>query len=363
MRRVPPTRAGVAGPTRRGVPVPRALVGVLVVGLVGALVAAAAGGPGTASAVGEPGARDADGVRPVGTLTRMFVDRSRRTPADVSAGIPPARERVLPTTIYYPARGSPGTVTERAKPARGRYPLVLFSPGAPGTPHDYEVLLADWAAHGYVVVAPTFPISSVAGPDAAAWKDLPAQTKDVRFVLDRVLALDPHRAGTARIDDERIAVAGHSFGGATALSLVSRCCRDHRFDAVVALAAVAETEHGPALKRPVGPILFVHAEGDRAVPYRDAAGLCRTAEGRRRFLTVKEIRGLRAHVDPYVGDDRYAAVVRPAIVDFLDGYLRGEAAARRRLDRAGAGTTVATMSRCPAARATPPTAPTTPSAG
>lgn len=305
-----------------------------------------------------------DGTRPVGWTTRTFVDRSRKTPADPSAGITPAPRRVLPTTIYYPARRSaaPGTVTRVAPPARGSFPLVLFNPGAPGRPRDYEVLLADWAAHGYVVAAIDFPVSSVAGPDAVAQRDLPAQTADARFVLDRVLGLDAAKAGIPEIDDGRLAVAGHSFGGATALALASKCCRDDRFDAVVALSAVAAPEKGPALKRPAGPILFVHARNDRAVPYADAARLCETAGRPKRFLTVEGIRGLRAHVDPYIGDDQYAAVVRPAILDFLDGHLRHDAAARARLDRAGAGTTVASISRCRPGDATvaPTTTPTAP---
>jgi len=293
-------------------------------------------------------------------VTRTFVDRDRKTPADPTAGIAPAATRTLPTTIYYPARrGAAGSVTEGARPVAGARPMVLFNPGSPGTPKDYEPLIADWAAHGYVVAAIEFPISSVAGPDDAAWADLPAQTKDARFVLDRVLALDPGKAGIPEIDEDRLAVAGHSFGGATALSLASRCCRDRRFSAVVALAAVAETQDGPALTRPQGPVLFVHARGDRAVSYAEAATLCGEARPPKRLVTIEEIRGLRAHVYPFVGDDQYSAIVRPAIVDFLDGYVRDKAGARDRLDRVGAGTTSAVVTRCRADDTPPPTPSTT----
>lgn len=325
-----------------------ALVVSLTLLVGGASAWAAAGDPAPAARDGQPTGRD--DRRPVGVVTRTFVDRGRRTPADVSAGIAPASRRVLPTTIYFPARGSapPGTVTRDAKPARGAHPLVLFNPGSPGVPEDYDVLLSDWAAHGYVVVAVEFPVSSVAGPDDVAWRDLPAQTKDARFVLGKVLDLDPGRAGIPEIDDDRMAVAGHSFGGATALSLASKCCRDDRFAAVVALAAVTRPRHGPSLEEPTGPVLFVHARGDRAVSYPHAVVKCRRTSAPKRFLTVEGIRGLRAHVVPYVGQgDDWSAVVRPAIVDFLDGYLLDRKAARTRLDRAGSGTAVAGITRCP----------------
>ena len=319
---------------------------------------AAVGVPTVPAAASHPVGAEAAG--PVGVVTRTFVDRRRATPSDPSAGIAPAPSRTLPTTIYYPARrGVAGSVTEGARPTAGARPMVLFNPGSPGTPEDYEPLLADWAAHGYVVAAIEFPVSSVAGPDDVAWSDLPAQTKDARFVLDRVLAIDPEKAGIPEIDEDRLAVAGHSFGGATALSLASKCCRDRRFSAVVALAAVSETRNGPALTRPKGPLLFVHARGDRAVSYTDAATLCGDADTPKRLLTVEEIRGLRAHVYPYVGDDEYSAIVRPAIVDFLDGYVRDEAGARERLDRAGASTTIATVTRCRPGDTPPPTPSTT----
>lgn len=333
-------RGGMAG-FRRG-----AVATVAAVLCCVPLVAAPAGGGVEAGAPDPP---------VVGSRTRTFVDRSRPTPADAIAGITPSATRRLPTTFYYPARGSAadaapagGGPVPGARPARGRYPLVLFSPGSPGTAKDYEVLLAGWAAAGYVVAALQYPISSLAGPDAAAWADLPAQSDDARFVLRRVLRLDARKAGIPEVDVDRIAVAGHSFGGATALSLVSKCCRDARVGAVVVLAGVAEPVSGPKLRRPRGPAFFVHARYDRAVPYAPAAALCATVSGPKRLLTVEDARGLRAHVDPYLGDDRSGTVVRAAVVDFLDGYVLGKRAARDRLDRAGAGTTVGAVSRCPA---------------
>jgi dienelactone hydrolase len=285
----------------------------------------------------------------VGVRTMTFVDRSRSTPADLVAGITPASERRLPTTIYYPARGEPaadGEATRGARPRGGRYPIVLFAGGAPGVPADYAPLLQDWAAAGYVVVAPAFPVSSFAGPDDVAYADLPHQSGDVRFVLRRVLELDGDKAGLPSLDARRIAVAGHSLGGQTALSLVAKCCRESRVDVALVLAGVTDASDGPPLKKLRGPVLFVHARNDRAVPYEPTLDTCTTVAGWRRMLTVEDVRGIRAHSGPYVGDDNDAAIVRTAMVDFLDGALRGDDGARRRLRRVGADTDTVALSRC-----------------
>jgi dienelactone hydrolase len=287
----------------------------------------------------------------VGVRTVTIVDRSRSTPADVVAGIAPASERRLPTTIFYPAKGEPaadGEATRDARPRGGRYPIVLFAGGAPGEPADYAPLLQEWAAAGYVVVAPAFPVSSYAGPDDVAYTDLPQQSGDVRFVLRRVLERDGKKAGIPGLDAQRIAVAGHSLGGQTALSLVAKCCREPRADVALILAGVTDASDGPPLKKLRGPALFVHARNDRAVPYGPTLDTCATVTGWSRMLTVEAVRGLRAHTGPFVGDDDDAVIVRPAMVDFLDGYLRDDDRARRRLSRVGDDTDAVALSHCAA---------------
>ena len=320
-------------------------LGVLVIVTAALALGVLPGAPASAGSTGSTGS--ADGAVGVNTVT--FVDRKRETPSDVTAGIAPASERRLPTTIYYPARGKAavdGTAVPNARPRGGPFPIVLFAGGSPGTPKDYAELLQDWAAAGYVVVAPEFPVSSLAGPDEVASADLPNQSGDVRFVLRRVLGLDPSKARIPELDDDHIAVAGHSLGGQTALSLVAKCCRESRVDVALVLAGVTDASDGPALRRLRGPALFVHSRNDRAVPYGPTRETCATVAGWKRMLTVEDLRGIRAHITPYLGDDEYAAIVRPATVDFLDGYLRDDTRARRRLDRVGEGTDAVTFARC-----------------
>src|SRR5205807_2141028 len=111
--------------------------------------------PGTASAP----ALAIGTTYPVGTSSATFVDTSRSTSPNGSfAGAP---SRTLPTQFWFPAAsdGSPDR-------ADGPYPLVLFSHGYDVTPHFYAPLLERWAAAGYVVAAPTYPILS--GSDGGA---------------------------------------------------------------------------------------------------------------------------------------------------------------------------------------------------
>ena len=127
----------------------------------------------------------------VGTRTLTFVDSS---PADVAQRLlrrctePDAAHRVL-----VPGAGaSGGSPVADATPDRqhGPYPLVLFAHGYDVTPDFYRPLLERWAAAGYVVAAPTFPILS--GSDGgASHVDYEKTFGDASFVITQVL--EPRR--------------------------------------------------------------------------------------------------------------------------------------------------------------------------
>jgi len=105
-------------------------------------------------------------VHPVGVRVLALEDPTRPTPADPEGRFAASSTRRLTTSVFYPAAlGIPGTTSTTAlafgddgpaamsdaRAAAGRYPVILFSGGAPGTPADYEPLLATWAKLGYVV--------------------------------------------------------------------------------------------------------------------------------------------------------------------------------------------------------------------
>jgi dienelactone hydrolase len=274
----------------------------------------------------------------VGLRVLPIEDTSRSTPADpegVLAPVAAAPTRKLPTSVYYPAVGKAGAdVVPDARPAKGRFPVILFSHGAPGTPEDYRQLLERWAAEGYVVVAPTYPVTTTGGPTDAGYADQRDQVRDARFVLDRVLALD--RKSVAQgglggiLDRKHIGAAGHSMGGLTTLALVSACCRDRRIDAAVVLAGVARTEHGPDVSRPAGPILLTHALRDIAVPFQWSQLEYQEASQPKYFLQILlPVGGVLAHMTPFLpGLGPTSAAVARVTDDFLAAYLRGDEGAR-----------------------------------
>ena len=245
-----------------------------------------------------PGPRDTYGV---GSRVLDLEDGSRATPADPEGQDGPiaaSDTRVLPTTIFYPtdSTGSPEAVVD-AEPADGRFPVILFSHGAPGTPADYHRVLERWASEGFFVVAPQFPISSTAGPTDVAYEDARDQIRDATYVLTQVLRRNPDAwedgGFDGRLDKSRISAAGHSMGGFTTLGLVSDCCSDDRIKAALVLAGVSEGIDGPTIEEPSAPIMFVHATLDIAVPFRDSQACVRRS--RRPALPRGDPRATRRH--------------------------------------------------------------------
>ncbi|MGN5376934.1 alpha/beta hydrolase family protein [Streptomyces lasalocidi] len=117
-----------------------------------------------------------------------------------------------------------------ARPQRGKYPLVVLSPGF-GDPRMVLTSLAtDLASHGYVValVGPTYEdsgetLANGQTPPCAICDDptripsVPAsRAKDVSFVIDRLTHGNTAWRLAHLIDKHEIGMAGHSIGGASA---------------------------------------------------------------------------------------------------------------------------------------------------
>lgn len=124
-------------------------------------------------------------------------------------------------------------------PAAGRdLPIVILSHGF-GPSHyipskdGYAPLVQFWAERGIAVIQPTHASSRVGGLDPAArngpffWRE---RVAEMRAILDQLTEVERQAPAVAgRLDHERIAVAGHSFGGYTCSLLLGARLQDEDF--------------------------------------------------------------------------------------------------------------------------------------
>ncbi|MFG6476895.1 alpha/beta hydrolase family protein [Microbacterium sp. P06] len=96
-------------------------------------------------------------------------------------------------------------------------PVIVFAHGYHQSMSSYDPLVDHWATHGFVVVQPTFLDAAALGLTPAdprfsnIWR---LRVEDVTRVIDdlaRIVSEVPGLEG--RVDLDRLAVAGHSWGG------------------------------------------------------------------------------------------------------------------------------------------------------
>lgn len=264
----------------------------------------------------------------VGQRSYTFVDRTRPTSANGSyAGAP---TRTLPTLLLYPAAGDPnGPTVQNAKPIRTPrgFPLVVFSHGFGANGPAYAGLLARFVRQGYVIAAPTFPLSSAGAPGGPKLTDYVNQPGDVTFVITRVTRL-ARRSVSLRstIDTDRVGVFGHSLGAITTLGVATNsCCRDRRIDAAVSFSGIElPFPGGSFFSTRTPPLMLIHGDADGTVPYGGSVSAYQQAPAPKAFLTLEHA-GHVPFSPPWLDP-----TVR-TITDFFDGFLKHNRRALRRL--------------------------------
>ncbi|MFJ6486461.1 MULTISPECIES: alpha/beta hydrolase family protein [unclassified Streptomyces] len=129
-----------------------------------------------------------------------------------------------PVVLPAPGRGDDLQVRMSAPATGSELPVIVFSHGYGWSMNGYAPLADHWAAQGFVVVQPTHLDSRTLAIPAEAprtpriWRH---RIEDVTRVLDGLDALEAAVPGLAgRLDHDRIAVAGHSWGAQTVSTLL-----------------------------------------------------------------------------------------------------------------------------------------------
>jgi dienelactone hydrolase len=219
----------------------------------------APGGQGPALCLPEP-----TGPCPVGTASVWLTDTSRPDPWLSGVNV-----RELMVSLWYPAATPDGPRARYMTPAESRLqlasrgitgvppnalstvrtnaavdarpagqqrslPLVVLSPGFTNSRSTLTALAEDLASHGYVVagIDHTYESHATAFPDGRVTTCLAheaprrdrgeeiaaGRAADVCFLLGELTGAHPAWPGAGLIDPSRVAMAGHSAGGAAAIA-------------------------------------------------------------------------------------------------------------------------------------------------
>ena len=303
------------------------------------------------------------------------------------------RSRVFPCEIWYPAAGpasegapaatapASGAAEQREVPAQpGDLPLAIFSHFSGGGRRTATYLTTHLASHGYAVAAMDHsevtapelgPRQGESAADRARRIDavIASRVPDVRLLLATLTRPRPIGGlDGIGLDPELIAVAGHSFGGWTALAVPES---EPRVRAVIALAPGGSSRPVPGVLPltlafgwdQVVPLLILTGDRDVPVPLSGVQEIFRRAPEPKRMFVLRSAdhehfaddveashEALRATTLPGAAAWMAAAMLpmsqlcpgehghtfaRGLSLAHLDAVLRGDEAARRFLaDRA-----------------------------
>jgi dienelactone hydrolase len=226
----------------------------------------------------------------VATAEFVFDDTSRPIAASDTHAAAPSRR--LATTVHYPA-ATPPPLFGPAPVASGPFPLLMYSHGFSSGRNEAVPIASHAASHGYIVVAPDFPLTNLTAngnrPDVT---DAANQPGDVSFLLDRVLELaaDSSHFLARAVDESRIGALGVSLGGLTTL-LVSYHprFRDERIQVAAPIAALSAFFAPGFYRTRKLPLLLIHGDQDAFIDYeRNARRSFERASPNARLITVAQ---------------------------------------------------------------------------
>jgi dienelactone hydrolase len=197
-----------------------------------------------------------------------------------------ARSRDVTTTFWYPTNGEntgPEQADEGAGLITGKqiFPLVVLVHGIEDSaPATWPYLAPHLASHGYIVVAPS------TGSTFTTSEDLVNHPGDVSFLIDTVLGKNQtENMFLERIDEDKIAVGGFSFGGAATYMLVyNPLYKDPRIKAAIIMAGGRDD---PAPVNPNINLLTIFGTEDILIPYDFGLNIYEAANPPKYLVTLE----------------------------------------------------------------------------
>ena len=267
----------------------------------------------------------------VGVMVERFIDHTRSTPAH--HGEPALPSRTLTTSIWYPAAIRASATPEsnaQSDTGGGPYPLIVFSHGLGTVPREYESLLSTWAAAGFVVAAPRFPLTSLGTPGGVDTADVYSQPGDVSFVISVMLLASAAHSGplSGMISPNEVGVAGHSEGAITTLGFFNTCCRDPHVKAAAVFSGDPEQyPFGHYVFDGQPPMLVVHGTKDGFLPYGQMVSVFNKQKGSKVLLSLIGAN----HGNWMQSRSKWFTSVARTSTDFFRRYLDGSEQAGERI--------------------------------